>query len=52
MENAKDRATTILARLGFKLTDGVYTRQGLRGIETAELRRRADGSWVFDTHSA
>lgn len=48
----KDRAINIIARLGFKLIGGTYTRQGLRGVETAELRRRADDSWVFDTYSA
>lgn len=50
--HTKEHCIAILSRLGFKLVNGAYTRNGIRGIETAELRRCADGSWVFDTYSA
>jgi len=39
-----------LRELGFEFKESVWQRNGVRGIETAELRQVQDG-WVFDTFS-
>lgn len=47
---SKSECIARVQRIGFKLISGAYQRQGVRGIEIAELRETRTG-WVFDTYA-